>query len=261
MPLEKKYTLLLTGLLPGVVGEENAEAFSLLYDRLLLTNEKMNVTAVTAPLSVTLRHFADSLSLFRVPAFREALEGSPTLCDVGCGGGFPGLPVALVRRDLPILMVDSTEKKIRALGENADALDLPNVKPLCGRAEVLAGVNGNFRGKADLVFSRAVARLNVLCELCLPFLRPGGVFFALKGQKAAEEWAECRHAVRELGGETVSLEKVSFETPDLAAFSAEEREEIGEFLSREHAIAVIRKIRPTPPAYPRKWAQILKNPL
>ena len=241
--------------------EEKEEKLAAFYSLLIETNEKMNLTAVTSPLGAALRHFADSLSLFQNPLFRETLAGKGTVFDIGCGGGFPGIPLAVLSPKTEFVMIDSTEKKIRALKENAEKLGLDSVRPICGRGEELAKPGERMRESGKIVVSRAVARLNVLCELCLPFVKPGGLLFAMKGAMAPEEWREAGGAIRALGGKAEELFPVRWKDADLSSYGEAEREEISDFLRQERYFCVIRKLRPTPGQYPRKWAQIIKNPL
>ena len=214
MKLEQRYLDLLSQCIPDqLLDPDKLLRFAALYERLNLTNEKINVTSITDPVGVTLKHFADSLSLGSVPEFLTAAKNGADVCDVGCGGGFPGLPLAIAFPHLRITMIDSTEKKIRALAENADALALSNVTPVSGRGENLAGFERDDRERFDAAFSRAVADLPVLCELCLPFVKPGGYFFALKGARAEEELAASRRAIETLGGSFVRLQPIRFSRP------------------------------------------------
>ncbi len=264
MPLEKKYQDLLAAVVPEAgLDAEKLEEFSRLFDLILQTNEKLNITSITAPLSVVLKHFADSLALFGNAGFRAALEKAEVLCDIGCGGGFPGLPIAIAAPEKKIVMVDSTEKKIHALCENAASLSLSRVVPVWGRGEELAGKGGELREAVDLCFSRAVARFPVLCELCLPFVKPGGVFFALKGMKAPEELEEARAAIPRLGGKLLACQKVEWSLPAAlpGSFTEEEKREMTEFFTSDRYLILVRKIKSTPSAYPRKWAQMTKRPL
>lgn len=214
---------------------ENAEKFAKLCDMLIETNKKMNITAITDPRQVALRHFADSV---KAASF---IPKGVSVIDVGCGGGFPTLPLAIVRPDLDITALDSTAKKLTFVADAASALSL-NVRTLAARAEE-AGTDGSHREKYDICVSRAVARLNVLSELCLPLVKKGGAFIAMKGADAEIELAEAEASVRILGGRVT--EKYAFALSD-----AGERE-----------IIIIHKDTHTPAGYPRQFAKIRKAPL
>lgn len=261
--LSQSYLDLITKLLPGIMDEDAMQRLSALYDCIVETNEKINITSLTSPIDVSLKHFADSLSLFKNPLFSEMISMSPNVCDIGCGGGFPGLPLACARPDLSLTMIDSTEKKISALRENAQRLGLSCVEPVWGRGEDLAGKGGSYRSKYDVCVSRAVARLPILLELCLPFLKKGGVFFAMKGVMAEEELNESRRAITTLGGELVELYQIEFPSFDPASFSlsAEEVKSLTDFVSSSRYLVVVRKKKDTPMLYPRAWAQMKKKSL
>jgi len=263
MPLEEKYLRLIAQAIPAAAKPEILARFATLYDCVVETNQKINITSLVSPMEVTLKHIVDSLNLFDTPIFTENLSNQK-ICDVGCGGGFPGLPIAIVSPETEITMIDSTEKKIASLKENASRLGLNGVHPLWGRGEELAsGRGGSHREKYDLCVSRAVARLPVLCELCLPFVRPGGYFIALKGARCMEEVEESRKAIPALGGALKEI--VSIRLPERFGenlpFSPEEREVLSLFQSAERYLVVIEKKKSTNPIYPRKWAQMTKKSL
>ena len=262
MPLEEKYLSLLNALIPQVTPKA-LERLSVLFDLVLDTSRKINITSLKSPMEIVLKHFADSLSLVQSPAFCARADAGESACDIGCGGGFPGLPVACLYPHLPLTMIDSTEKKITCLRENAKALELSHITPVWGRGEALAQASGAMRESFAMAFSRAVARLPVLCELCLPFVKKGGVFFALKGLRAEEELAESRHAIALLGGKVAEVIDVSFSAPcvDLSLFSAEEKSIFDEFFLAKRAIIVLEKVKNTPPMYPRAWGKMTKKSL
>ena len=173
------------------------EKLELLFHRLVETNERMNVTAITECSRVALLHFADSIT-----AEKFIPEGSRVI-DVGCGGGFPTLPLAIVRPDIKILALDSTAKKLTFVDAVAKELDL-KVETLASRAEELA-CDESYRESFDVAVSRAVARLNILSELCIPFVKVGGSFIAMKGQGGNIELEEAQSGIKKLG---CSLERV-----------------------------------------------------
>lgn len=264
MPLEEKYLQLLVSFLPDVVGEEEKKRFSLLFDRVAETNKQINITSLVSPIDVTLKHFLDSLTLFMNNEFLNGVKEGKKVCDIGCGGGFPGLPIASVVPKTPLTMIDSTEKKITALAENAKLLGLDNVTPVWGRGEELAGAKGGkFREKFDVCVSRAVASLPVLSELCLPFVRVGGTFYAMKGLKAYEEAEAAKRAIPMLGGALKDIQEIRLDGKniDLSPFNDEEKAKIEEFISSARYLVIIKKKKATLPVYPRKWSQITKKTL
>ncbi|KEO81217.1 16S rRNA (guanine(527)-N(7))-methyltransferase RsmG [Tumebacillus flagellatus] len=203
-------------------------------------NEKMNLTAITDEEGVFFKHFYDSMMLLKLKQFRR--EG--TLLDVGAGAGFPSLPMHIAAPDTVCTVVDSLNKRIGFLNELSAALGTPNYKALHGRAEDFAKPEKNFRGNFDQVTARAVARLNVLLELCLPYVRVGGHFFAMKGPEADNEVSESAKALQVLGGKVVDLLKMDL--PD----------NLG-----TRNIVVVEKVKETPKQYPRKAGTPSKTPL
>ena len=216
--------------------ESTAAQFETLYTKLVEFNAHTNLTAITDVEGVVLRHFADSLT-----AAPYIGEKSIKIMDVGCGGGFPTLPLAIARPDCKYFALDSTAKKLNFVSQMADTLHLP-ITTLPVRAEDVANTPEH-RQQYDLVVSRAVARLPMLCELCLPFVKVGGRFVALKGADGEAELAEAENAIAKLGGKLISKR----------AFT------MGEAGGR--VILEIEKVRPTPAPYPRAFAKIKKNPL
>lgn len=207
-------------------------------ERLVATNEVMNLTAITDEKGVALLHFYDCLTLLETKLFKDK-----KIIDVGCGGGFPSLPLAACSENCFITANDSTAKKLAFVKDCAKAAGLNNIDTLCGRAEELS-VNEKYREKFDIAVSRGVARMNILCEWCLPFVKVGGCFVAMKGEKGSEETAEAENAIKLLGGELVDI--INKTVPEY------------DYL---HTLVVIKKIKPTPASYPRKNGQIMKKPL
>ncbi|MBR0443095.1 MAG: 16S rRNA (guanine(527)-N(7))-methyltransferase RsmG [Clostridia bacterium] len=211
--------------------------------RMLEVNEHMNLTTIREPRDIIMRHYVDSLSV------ASYIPVGATVLDIGCGAGFPCLPLALARPDLHITAIDSTEKKIRYVSETAALLGIPanrlNARAL--RAEEGGSVGGELREKFNIVVSRAVARLSVLGELALPCLCIGGQLLALKGEKAEEEVTEAK-GLRILGATEARIIPTPLTPPD------------GRETDR-HALVMIGKQEKTPRIYPRKYAQILKKPL
>ena len=169
--------------LPVVLTDEQLAAFAVYYDFLLEYNEKVNLTRITEPLDVAVKHFADSLSLLQT----GWLPPGGRVADIGTGAGFPGIPLAIMRPDLRVVLVDSLRKRTVFLTEAVQKLALVNVTVVWSRAEDL-GRNPDFRERFDIVLARAVAELNVLTELCLPLAKPGGAFVAMKGPRRKRSW-------------------------------------------------------------------------
>lgn len=215
-----------------------ADKFEILYDELVDFNEKVNLTAVTDMAGACAKHFADSLLI------EEYIPEGAALCDVGCGGGFPTLPLAIVRPDLRITALDSTEKKLKFVSLMADKLSL-NVTTLSARAEEV-GQSKEYREKFDCVCARAVARLNILSELCLPLTKVGGKFISCKAAIGKEELTEASDGIEKLGG-----------TPEVI----KETELITAEENQARAVFVFSKETETPKAYPRHYSKISKKPL
>lgn len=213
------------------------ERFDLLARRLIETNKVMNLTAVTDPTEVLYKHFADSLTL--LPAIRA--EGSRRVIDVGTGAGFPGLALLIAEPSLEMTLLDSTRKKLDYIDAVLGELGL-SAETLHSRAEE-AGALPDYRESFDFACARAVAALRELCEYCLPFVRRGGLFAAMKGQNISEEILGARSAIRLLGGRIDRTD--SFTLP----------------LCGARSLIYVRKISQTPPKYPRPSAKIAKQPL
>ena len=218
--------------------EAHAKRFYDLTVRMLETNEKMNLTAIKEEAAIVLLHYADSLTAVRF------LPQNARIADIGCGAGFPCLPLAICRPDLQILALDSTEKRIRYVAETAAALGCNNLSAVAMRAE--DGGQGCHREQFDVCTARAVAALPLLAELCLPYVRIGGSFLAMKGKRGEEELAEARSAIQRLGGECKAVHRITLQG------GAEEE---------TRYLIEIQKVRATPKEFPRPWAKILKKPL
>ena len=208
-------------------------------EHLLEVNTHTNLTAIREPVGVVDKHYIDSLlAMHLIP------EGARVL-DLGCGPGFPSIPLAIMRPDLEITALDSTAKKIDFVQKSAEILQLSSLKGVSGRAE-----DAKLRkelGKYDIVVSRAVARLNILCELCLPYLKIGGSLVAMKGAKYEEELTEAASAIEILGAKTVKIEQKELITAENQA---------------ETRGMIVIQLKKQPPAqYPRAYAAILKKPL
>lgn len=221
-----------------LVGEAEVGHFERFVHLLRCENEKVNLTAITDPAGMAVKHVADSLLAFLVAEWPQGAS----VCDVGTGGGLPGLILALVRRDLELCLVDAVLKKLRAVERISAAVGLA-VETVHARAEEL-GRRPGYREGFDVVTARAVAFLPALAELCLPLVRVGGWFVALKGPEADEEIEAAAAALRALGGELGQVRRVTL------PLGAGGRTLIG-----------IRKTHPTPDAYPRRAGIPAKNPI
>jgi 16S rRNA (guanine527-N7)-methyltransferase len=230
-----------------VLTEKQQEQMFLLAERLVEVNKVMNLTAITDEDGIILRHFVDSLLI------SEYFEENSTLIDVGCGAGFPSLPLAIARPDLRITALDSTEKRIRYVEETAKILGLENVNAVAARAEDFAKLPER-REKYDYATARAVASLPILCELTIPFVKLGGSLVAMKARGAHEEFEESRSAIRQLAGASSLAGTKLIE--DLL-----NGEINGESINENRTIVVVKKLASTPKQFPRKFAQIKKNPL
>ena len=197
-------------------------------------NEVMNLTAITEPKQVAKLHLLDSLT----PATLADLSGK-RLIDVGCGAGFPGVPLAIACPEAEITLLDSLGKRMHWLETVLPQLGVTNAECVTARAEEAVA---DRRESYDYATSRAVARLNILLELTAPYVKVGGAVLAMKGAAAREELQECSGAIKKLG---LKLEGVKEFTVDGAC----------------HPVIVLRKISPTPKAYPRRFAKIKQNPL
>ena len=222
----------------GVSLDETAlERFDLYAKLLCNWNEKINLTAITAPDEIVVKHFADSLSVLQTVSPAQGAS----LIDVGTGAGFPGLALKIARPDLRVTLLDSTQKKLLVLADIAQKLDV-SVDLLHKRAEE-AGRDPAYREQFHFATARAVANLRELAEYCLPFVRVGGRFLAMKSAKTEAELDEAKAAVRLLGGKTAAVHTVSL--PEAG----------------ERTVIEIEKRSTTPAAYPRPAAKIARFPL
>lgn len=213
--------------------EERIDTLCAFAQRVIEQNEVMNLTAITEPKAVAKLHLADSLTVLKC----ADLAGK-SLIDVGCGAGFPGVPLKIACPELNLTLLDSLGKRVRWLEETLPSLGV-NAQCLTGRAEELVT---DRRETYDFATSRAVARLNILLELTAPFVKVGGAVLALKGAAAQEELDEAKGAIQKLG---LKLEAKKAFPIDGAG----------------HTVLVLRKISPTPPKYPRRYAKIKQSPL
>lgn len=215
------------------------EQFRTYLQLLVEWNEKMNLTAITDAPSVYLKHFYDSISA----AFYVDLTDKNSICDVGAGAGFPSIPLKICFPQLAVTIVDSLNKRISFLNHLAEQLQLTEVTFVHARAEEF-GQNNQYREQFDIVTARAVARLSVLSELCVPLVKVGGLFIAMKGAAAEEEYEDSKHALTVLGAKI--REKHSFLLP---------------IEDSERHIFLFDKVKKTPKKYPRKPGVPNKTPI
>ena len=218
---------------------EQIGQFSVYNEMLLDWNTRMNLTALTAPEDVAVKHIIDSLTAYDVALF----DGARTLIDVGTGAGLPGIPLAVYAPHLTVTLLDSLNKRVRFLTEVTASMGLQNVRCIHARAEEAARTPEH-RAAYDIVVSRAVARLPILLEYTLPFVRVGGTLLALKGRAYAEEQKEGQRAAAVLGGDRITARPVHLPG-----------------LDDVRAILTVTKERQTPAAYPRGGGAPTRRPL
>ena len=216
--------------------EEMLRAYRFYCDTLLETNKVMNLTAIEGEDDTARLHFLDSAVILK-----EAELAGKSLIDVGTGAGFPGLALKIACPEMRLTLLDSLDKRIGFLRGTCEQLGLTEVDCIHARAEEIPqGLRESF----DLAASRAVARLQVLAELCLPYVKEGGLFIAMKGPDMGTELGEAKPAIKKLGGKTEKVLPYTIPGTDVT-----------------HSLIFIRKIASTPPNLPRRWAQIKKKPL
>jgi 16S rRNA (guanine527-N7)-methyltransferase len=221
------------------LSSEQLGQFEIYFETLVEWNEKMNLTAITDKAEVYLKHFYDSITASFYFDFTKPFH----LCDVGAGAGFPSIPLKIVFPHIEVTIVDSLNKRISFLNHLAKELKLENVHFIHDRAETF-GVNPNFRENFEVVTARAVARMSVLSELCLPLVKVGGHFIAMKAAHAKDELEIGQKAITTLGGR---LE-------DMHTFTLPMEES-------ERNILIIKKEKQTPKKYPRKPGTPGKTPI
>lgn len=204
---------------------------------LMQWNEKMNLTAIEDDRDVIIKHFLDSMSI--VPYIKAK---DKTLIDIGTGAGFPGIPLKIVYSELKVTLLDSLDKRIKFLNEVIASISLKDISAYHGRAEEY-GVNKDFREKFDIATARAVAALPVLLEYCLPFVKVGGTFIAMKGSNLEEIEASSK-ALEVLGGEIEDVKELALPSSDI-----------------KRNIIIVRKLRQIPTKYPRKAGKPSREPI
>lgn len=219
--------------------QKKYDQFMLYKDLIKEWNEKINLTAIKEDEAIVKKHFIDSMKVFKF----DQLKNAKNVIDIGTGGGFPGIPMKIIKPEVNIVLLDSLNKRIIFLDEVIKRLDLKNIKAIHGRAEDFAQQK-QYREKFDVAVSRAVANLTVLSEYCIPYVKVGGYFVAMKGPAVEEEIKASKNAIRMLGGQIEHIEKVQIEGSDL-----------------NHNLVIIKKVSQTHTKYPRKAGMVTKVPL
>ncbi len=221
--------------------DKQKQQFKLYFKMLIEVNEHVNLTRITEEDEVYLKHFYDSITpLF---TFGAVFKDGATLCDVGAGAGFPSIPLKILKPGLKVTIVDSLQKRLNFLKDLISELGLTDVELVHGRAEDV-GQNKLYRERFDIVTARAVARMSVLSEYCLPLVKKGGYFVALKGPKAEDELDDGKKALEVLGGKLIKDEELTL--PE----SEEER-----------TLVLIQKVKSTPKKYPRQAGTPRRKPI
>lgn len=226
--------------LTGRISPDAPQGLDAYAQALLEQNRVMDLTAITDPQEVATLHMLDSAALLTCPGVEW--EGK-SLLDVGSGAGLPGLPLKLLLPSLRVTLLDSLGKRVDWLNEVCATLGLSGIRAVQARAEE-AGNDGAYREGFDLVTARAVADLRILSELCLPLLRVGGVFLAMKGPDPGEECSKAGPAIARMGGQTRTIYRYTIPHTQVV-----------------HSVVVVEKVSPTPPNHPRRWSRIKKNPI
>lgn len=208
-------------------------------DILLEWNKKINLTAITDETDIIQKHFLDSISILKA----VNIKPDSSVIDVGTGAGFPGIPLKIARNDIKLTLMDSLNKRIMFLKEVCTSLLLEDVNCIHMRAED-GGQNAEFRENFDFCTSRAVAKLSLLSEYCIPFVKVNGYFIAMKGFDVENELLEAEKTIKVLGGKIEEIKKINIPNTDIT-----------------HSIIIIKKVYETPTKYPRKSGKISKTPI
>ncbi|MBV7275780.1 16S rRNA (guanine(527)-N(7))-methyltransferase RsmG [Clostridium thailandense] len=221
------------------MNEEIYRKFIQYKDLIKFWNEKVNLTAITDDEQIIKKHFIDSIKIFKFSPLKEA----QSIIDIGTGAGFPGIPIKIIKSDVDMILLDSLNKRINFLNEVINKIELKYTTTIHGRAEDFSR-KSEYREKCDVAVSRAVANLAVLSELCIPYVKVGGHFIAMKGPSVEDEIQEGKNAVSILGGKIEDIIKIEIEDSDL-----------------KHNLVVIKKVKETPNIYPRRAGTAAKKPL
>ncbi len=219
------------------ISDEQLLKFQCYAELLVEWNEKMNLTAIVEPHDIAVKHFIDSISLLKCITVPQ----DASVIDIGTGAGFPGIPLKIMRNDIKLSLLDSLNKRLIFLQTVCETLELESNR-IHSRAED-GGRNPQMREKYDIAVSRAVANLPALCEYCLPYVKVGGLFIAMKGPDGASELEQSQKAVQALGGKVERI--ISLTLPD----------------DLQRTVIVINKVEKTAATYPRRGVKINKQPL
>lgn len=219
--------------------DEKFETFNMYKDLIKEWNDKVNLTSILDDNEIFKKHFIDSIKVYK---FKPLLEAENVI-DIGTGAGFPGLPMKIINDKINITLLDSLNKRINVLKDIVKKLNLKSVNLVHGRAEEYLK-SEKLREHYDIAISRAVANLTVLSEICIPYVKVGGYFVALKGPNVEEEINSARNAIGTLGGKFIEVIPIKIEGSEL-----------------NHNLVIIKKINPTDDKYPRKWKQISNKPI
>lgn len=228
--------ILVRGLAELQLDTSRAEALEVFARAMLQKNEVMNLTRITEETAVAQLHLLDSAVLLTLADFK-----GKRVCDVGTGAGFPGMPLRILEDDFDLVLLDSLDKRIAWLRQQCEAMGLQRVDCVHARAEEFAAAE---KERFDIVSSRAVANLRMLAELCLPLVKVGGLFLAMKSVESEGELHEAENAIKRLGGTLKKTVDYTIPTSDVT-----------------HRLLIIEKTAPTPKGYPRAFAKIKKSPL
>lgn len=221
--------------------DKQKQQFKLYFKMLIEVNEHVNLTRITEEDEVYLKHFYDSITpLF---TFGAVFKDGATLCDVGAGAGFPSIPLKILKPGLKVTIVDSLQKRLNFLKDLISELGLTDVELVHGRAEDV-GQNKLYRERFDIVTARAVARMSVLSEYCLPLVKKGGYFAALKGPKAEDELDDGKKALEVLGGKLIKDEELTLPASE-----------------EERTLVLVQKVKSTPKKYPRQAGTPRRKPI
>ena len=219
------------------LSKHQLDQFEKYYELLVEWNEKMNLTAVTDPDGIAVKHFLDSI----LPLYHINFDNISSIADIGTGAGFPGIPLKIMMPDKNVTLIDSLNKRINFLKAVCEETGLNGVECIHGRAEEM-GKNKDYREKYDAVVSRAVANMTVLCEYCLPFVKVGGMFVALKAENADEELEAAKPMIGTLGGKVEEVIEAPLPMSNIT-----------------RKLIVVRKVKETPPKFPRRADKIKKD--
>ena len=222
----------------NVYSKDKIEKLEEYMSEILEWNNKVNITNIVDKEDFIEKHYIDSLVVGDVNYFND----SKTIIDVGTGGGFPGVPLAVSYPEKKFTLIDSLNKRLKIINQVAENLGITNVTTCHGRAEELAHKK-EYRENFDMCVSRAVANLTSLSELCIPFVKVGGYFIAYKGPGIYEELEDAEKAIKTLGGEVLEIRDASYGDDD------------------NHKLLIIKKIKNTPKKYPRKPGEPVRNPI